>query len=334
MRWDESSDSGPSIAGSLRGGRTDVLVQGVEERGPCSNLIVRDCNRLLAALMRGHPCVAGVLYLAIGEGKKSWDAQPPPLSASTRKLTRELLRRFIDPERMVYLDEELKPTPIPTGVLEVHAEFLGREVAVNGFQPVREFGLFGGDATEEADSGFMIDHAVHPRIDLTPGMRLQRRVRLTFETAPQPDRPELPEHWLGDALVSVIDGVGVRFAAALAAAGIESVRGLASVTAVVPIAGISRPRLIGLRARARLALRTAARIAHVEGLGGRTIWELLLTPAEKLASESGASYPAIERLQELAGALEVALGSEILRRTTVGQLTGPAASSQATAIHV
>jgi len=47
-------------------------------------------------------------------------------------------------------------------------------------QPLREFGLFGGDATRTPNSGYLIDYAIHPRVDLTRTMTLTRTVRQSY----------------------------------------------------------------------------------------------------------------------------------------------------------
>ena len=44
---------------------------------------------------------------------------------------------------------------------------------------LREFGLFAGGDTNP-DSGILINHRVHPRIDLDDGFPIERILRLTF----------------------------------------------------------------------------------------------------------------------------------------------------------
>ena len=154
------------------------------DRGWNSNLIVADCNRLLAALMKGQAGVAGILYLAVGEGQKAWDAAPPqPLPAATR-LRKEILRRPVATEAITFLDSAGQPTATPTGRLQINMELTREDFPANGFQPVREFGLFGGNATAAADSGFMINYVIHPRIDITGELTLQRTLRLDDDLAP------------------------------------------------------------------------------------------------------------------------------------------------------
>jgi len=92
-------------------------------------------------------------------------------------LAAEIARQALTPEQIVYLDDAGEPSETPTNCLEVAAEFKGKNLVSNGFQSLREFGLFGGDATDVPDSGFMIDHVIHPRIDLSPGDTLERNLR-------------------------------------------------------------------------------------------------------------------------------------------------------------
>lgn len=169
--------------------------------------------------MKRHEEMQGILYLVIGEGEDNWDSQPPVPRLATSRLTREIYRQILSLDQLVYLDSKNEQTEMPTSRLEITAEFRGEDLELNGSQPLREFGLFGGDATAEPDSGFMIDYVIHPRIDLTSGLRLIRKVRLSFGAG------GIPEEDLGrfgaDLPVINIDGVGEEYAAALGDQGIN-----------------------------------------------------------------------------------------------------------------
>jgi hypothetical protein len=132
--------------------------------------------------MKGHPDIGGILYWAVGEGEKGWDALCPSPNLGDSQLVTEIARQALAPEQIVYLDATNQESETPTRCREITAEFQGTDLASNGFQSLREFGLFGGDATEEPDSGFMIDYVIHPRIDLSSEAKLGRKLRLTFGT--------------------------------------------------------------------------------------------------------------------------------------------------------
>ncbi|HUX76173.1 MAG TPA: hypothetical protein VMY40_05990 [Anaerolineae bacterium] len=158
------------------------------EDGWRPNLIVQPCSVLLAALMKGHPALQGILYWAVGRGEKDWDALCPSPRPDDTHLAAEIARQALTPEQIVYLDDADQESDVPTNCLEITAEFKGEDLVSNGFQSLREFGLFGGDATGAPDSGFMIDYVIHPRIDLSPGDTLERKLRLTFASgAVQPE---------------------------------------------------------------------------------------------------------------------------------------------------
>jgi hypothetical protein len=166
------------IQGSYRDAVTDSQGRVQWSSSWRSNLIVHDCSVLLAALLKRHRGLRGILYWAVGEGKKEWDALCPSPRLSDSRLAVEIRRQA--PDRIVYLDDAGQPSRTPTSCLEVTAAFKGQDLVRKGFRSLREFGLFGGDATEAPDSGFMIDYVIHPRIDLSPTDKLERKLRLTF----------------------------------------------------------------------------------------------------------------------------------------------------------
>lgn len=165
------------LKGCYRDVVTDVMGKVRSDTGWRSNLIVENCDRLLAAMMKRHEGLQGILYLSVGEGQDEWDAAQPTITPSNSKLNKELLRRPLEADQIAYLEGQNQE---PTNHLEITAEFHGADLVSNSFQSLREFGLFGGNATEAPDSGFMINYVIHPRIDLTPEVTLIRRVRLKF----------------------------------------------------------------------------------------------------------------------------------------------------------
>ena len=67
-----------------------------------------------------------------------------------------------------------------TNQIEISVEFTTDDVLGGGADwQLREFAVFAG-GTLAAGSGVMLNHRIHPRIDLQPGFTLQRTLRLTF----------------------------------------------------------------------------------------------------------------------------------------------------------
>lgn len=280
-----------------------------------SNTIVHGAWRLLAGLLKNDPSLDGILYWAVGPGEPAWDEARPPPDPGTAGLRAESGRARLTGGDIVYLDDDGRPTGEPRDRLEIRARFEwpDREVTL------REFGLFGGHASEEAGSGFLINYVVHPRIDVTAGSALQRRLRLDFRPGRR-ERPPLPAHWLGSSEVAVIGGVGKAYTAALTEAGVATVEELARVEPLQLDHAVPLMKLVELRSKARLALRTAARLHPPTGLHAHPVWKVLVTPTATLAADTGAEEPEVARLRDDAAMLELALDHEVLRRLTIGEL--------------
>jgi hypothetical protein len=224
------------------------------ESGWRSNLIVHDCSVLLATLMKGRRGMRGILYWAIGEGTKDWDGLCSSPRLTDTQLHKEIARQRLKASQIVYLDDKGAPSGSPTACLEITAAFEGKDLVSNGFQPLREFGLFGGDATKAPDSGFMIDYVIHPRIDLSPKDTLERTLRLTF-AAGAIQQDEVLTGFGTDLPVSSIDGIGAVYTSALNAHGIHSLGDLAAIAPQHSIGNIPPGKLREFRAKARLAMR-------------------------------------------------------------------------------
>ena len=157
---------------------------------------------------------------------------------------REVEQLEVPREAITFVDERGADVKEPSPNLEVQLVFEWPEEQVT----LREFGLFGGDATAQAGSGVMINHVVHERIDLQPRQRLTRELRLLARAVGggRAALAQAPPHWIADADAHVIGGVGPRIAGVLADKGIETVDALANVD---PQAGAGLPRvpLIELR---------------------------------------------------------------------------------------
>lgn len=124
------------------------------------NLIVIGFSKLIAALLKNEAGYVGLQYWAVGEGEgSSWDDLTlEELEAkSTESLTQlygEVARAVVS---MEFLDASNLPTPLITDKLRIQATF---GTSVSGY--LREFGIFGGNATSTINTGLQIDHIAHP----------------------------------------------------------------------------------------------------------------------------------------------------------------------------
>jgi hypothetical protein len=143
------------------------------------NLIVNGLRRVLAALIKGEG--QALTFWAVGTGQDLWDSLPPVLPGDDerRQLTqlyRETKRKPIPADQMVFVGG----TPSsPSNQLQIRVDFLAEDIPVIGDRQLREFGLFSG-GTAVPNTGVLINHRIHPRIDLQEGFTLQRTLRLTF----------------------------------------------------------------------------------------------------------------------------------------------------------
>jgi hypothetical protein len=283
-----------------------------------SNRVVHSCGLLLAALMKGQPEMQGILYWAVGEGEKDWDALCPSPQPDDTHLVTEVARQALAPEQIVYLDDDGAPSRSPTTCLEVTAEFAGNDLVSSGFQSLREFGLFGGDATEGPDSGFMIDYVIHPRIDLPSGDTLSRNLRLTFTTDAIWQEEVLAG--FGAALpVNSIDGVGDAYASALHEHGIRFLGDLARIDPLRPIGNIPPARLREFRAKARLVMGLRVSQVSLGPLANHSVSRFLLEKPESL-SRPGVTLEEARHLQEALAGLQIALDNAQLKRITLADL--------------
>lgn len=144
-----------------------------------SNQVQNQNAILLASLMKNLGGKQGILQFAAGEGLPSWDGGSPAQPASDTTLTNEIFRKGISAGEITFRDPntfvDIEPTP--SNVIQVDI-VLGTTEA-NG--SLREFGIFGGDATGAADSGDMVNWVIHGRIDKDNTMTITRSIRFTFQ---------------------------------------------------------------------------------------------------------------------------------------------------------
>jgi len=116
---------------------------------------------LIGGLLARREGLAGITHVALGT---SGDAAPEP----PRDLLAEAYRKPLPPGALVY--------DATAHVVEAVAEFgLGE-----GPEDVREAGLFGGTATETADTGSLVVRDTGPAVDRRLPQRLARRFRLVL----------------------------------------------------------------------------------------------------------------------------------------------------------
>jgi hypothetical protein len=141
------------------------------------NLIVDGLRRVLAALMKGEG--QPLTFWAVGTGQNAWDNLQPeklPIDNRLTQLYRETKRKPILANQMTFVGS----TPSsPSNQLQIRADFLAADIPAIGDRQLREFGLISG-GTAAPNTGVLINHRIHPRIDLQEGFTLQRTLRLTF----------------------------------------------------------------------------------------------------------------------------------------------------------
>lgn len=137
------------------------------------NLVVNSFLKLVMALCKGEAEYKGIQYWAVGSGQDDWDTTTPDPEINATKLTTEIGRVAIDPSNIKFLTSEYTESPTPTNILEIKHVFGTADC--NG--KWREFGIFGGNATEVADSGIMINKRHHNIITKTEDMTIERTMR-------------------------------------------------------------------------------------------------------------------------------------------------------------
>jgi hypothetical protein len=141
------------------------------------NLIVDGLRSLLAALVKGDPQGAPVRFWAVGSGEAAWDAGTLPSEVARRTRTQlftETARKQVLPGHIAFLGGTL------TNQIEITTQFTTADIPGGpATWSLREFGVFAG-GTPASGSGLMLNHRIHPRIDMQQGFTLERTLRLTF----------------------------------------------------------------------------------------------------------------------------------------------------------
>ncbi|VVS94481.1 helix-hairpin-helix domain-containing protein [Desulfoluna spongiiphila] len=286
------------------------------------NQIVSGCFRLLAALMKGDPGSRGILCLAIGTGDKGWDGNPPTPSPCATHLTHERHRRILNPSDLTFLGPDNRPTPHPTSRLEINTRFTVKEMSAGKGLRLREFALFGGDATEEPGSGVMINQVIHPRIDLAPGTTLVRTLRLDFSG--ESYRQQTMGTFGAGLPLQVIDGIGKIYANALVAAGIRTLSELARITPEDHAGMVPTGKLLEFRTKARMILDFPPSLSDRSSPGDVPLGQLIESGADALTTRlepSGGSPDKALEMHHALMSLQVAMTDDALRHHTIHELS-------------
>lgn len=135
---------------------------------------------MLASLAKRRVGYDGLLWFAYGTGLPAWDSAPPAQPFAQTTLTTEVFRKTIPALSITFRDPitGVSIEPVPSNVIQVDIT-LGL-LEANG-NAMREFGIFGGNATFVSNSGLMNDWIVHDRIDKNSSISIDRSVKFTFE---------------------------------------------------------------------------------------------------------------------------------------------------------
>lgn len=147
------------------------------------NIVTLKASTLLAMLAAKEykdGSIQGIQYLAVGSGDPLWDPRYPPAAANTAEsLYSEIYRKtlysaeYINPDPAPG-DPEVSPTP--TNIIDLTARFEQGEA--DGFW--MEMGLFGGNATEDADSGMLVTYKIFSLVSKPSDSIYTITYRLTF----------------------------------------------------------------------------------------------------------------------------------------------------------
>ena len=149
--------------------------QFVEERVG-HNIVVNTFLPLVMSLLKKQTGYSGIQYWAVGSGNASWDTNMPTPVVTETQLTSEIGRVAIPASEIVFLDSDFEVTNTPTNIIQITHTFGTSDC--NGSW--REFGLFGGNATTSANSGYMINKKHHSVLTKTADMTVERTMRFTL----------------------------------------------------------------------------------------------------------------------------------------------------------
>lgn len=140
------------------------------------NLVVNSFLRLVMCLLKKQSGYTGIQYWAVGMGNASWDSNMPTPDINATQLTAEIGRVAIPASEIKFLDSNYAETNNLTNIIQIKHTF-----GVNDCNGTwREFGLFGGNATSNINSGIMINKRHHAVLTKTEEMTVERTMRFTL----------------------------------------------------------------------------------------------------------------------------------------------------------
>lgn len=141
------------------------------------NIVVNSFLKLVMALIKNKDGFTGASYWAIGSGADSWDDTPVEPTTIEERLTNEIGRVEIPASEIIFLTPgSMTESDVPTNIIQIKHLF-GTDDCVGKW---REFGIFGGDASETPNSGIMINKKHHAVITKTNEMTIERTMRFTL----------------------------------------------------------------------------------------------------------------------------------------------------------
>lgn len=143
------------------------------------NIVVNQFIKLAMSLVKGEPGFNGATYWAVGSGEAGWDTSMPEPTVHENILTSEIGRVALDPSDITFLNVDLSESEVPTNILQIKHMFGADDC--NG--KWREFGIFGGNATSDINSGYMIDKKHHALVTKTSDMTIERTLRFSISLA-------------------------------------------------------------------------------------------------------------------------------------------------------
>jgi len=179
MGWSVKYDEKlKGLSGQYRMILKDAKTGEIIEERTGSNIIVNAVSVLIARLLKdNHEPDGGITYLAVGTGQSGWNLQNPPQPTNTQTaLFNEIARKVFDTEDVTFVDPDTgDPTSVPTNILDFTCTFSETEAVGS----LVEMGLFGGDATDLADSGTEVNYRTFPVINKSNSMTLSIIFRIT-----------------------------------------------------------------------------------------------------------------------------------------------------------
>lgn len=120
----------------------------------------------------------GITYLAIGSGLVGWDVTPPMLDVTDTTLTTEYFRKAVGIPDLNFVDPTLPSGSPPIGTASRKFSVVVTLLPAEANGAMREFGLFGGQATGALDSGLIFNNVAHALINKDVSLTITRTIEI------------------------------------------------------------------------------------------------------------------------------------------------------------